>query len=99
MGTMEAGRELDALVAEKVMGWPDYAEKNHCPEYSTDIAAAWLIVEEFVPAYDLSLTWHNGAWETRFILWGAPMQHYTGKGNSEMLAICRAALKAKGIDA
>lgn len=58
---MNAGRELDALVAEKVMGW----RYNHCdgvqcptcgydglygsgkdyPGYSTDIAAAWTVVK------------------------------------------------------
>ena len=73
---MEAGRELDALVAEKVMGWrlvkrgrrvatgSDYQKpgmevggfrgnddarrwiSHVCPEYSTDIAAAWEVVEK-----------------------------------------------------
>jgi hypothetical protein len=77
---MNAGRELDALVAEKVMGWiwmrdpacgegvylrspatvgmlrPEYLAANRVdgyegeiprsvPHYSTDIAAAWVIVE------------------------------------------------------
>jgi hypothetical protein len=70
-----AGRELDALIAEKVMGWRiDYDSAHHwmecgtsvddliftapgsifhgeqrisdVPHYSTDIAAAWLIVEK-----------------------------------------------------
>jgi hypothetical protein len=71
---MDAGRELDALVAEKVMGWSDidledqgdfgvppearipdaygrtvswYASPfEQFPHYSTDIAAAWLVVEK-----------------------------------------------------
>jgi hypothetical protein len=65
---MDAGRELDALVAEKVMGWMrvnsphkitgangepsglepiggGYATFAVVPHYSTDIAAAWQIVE------------------------------------------------------
>lgn len=58
--TMEAGRELDALVAERVMGWtrpprgrvtwtaPEgYGTSfGAVPRYSTDIAAAWLVVEQ-----------------------------------------------------
>ena len=58
-------RELDALVAEKVMGWKPYSKRKQreagatwthpdgynagygsWPEYSTDIAAAWLVVEK-----------------------------------------------------
>lgn len=59
---MDAGRELDALVAEKVMGWEVDRSANRliwlfvapngkrgditiCPPYSTDIAAAWQVVE------------------------------------------------------
>lgn len=61
---MEVGRELDRLVAEKVMGWvwkeqigalPGCAKSKwlfnpddriqDIPAYSTDIAAAWQVVE------------------------------------------------------
>ena len=65
---MKHGRELDALVAEKVMGWVDlwkdekhfkmyppnkqnvgirYAGRTEVWNYSTDISAAWKVVEEF----------------------------------------------------
>jgi len=66
---MNPGRELDALVAEKVMGlepWPEQDPRWQCkafkakiipygqeakpclpPEYSTDIAAAWEVMEKF----------------------------------------------------
>lgn len=58
--TMSAGRELDALVAIKVMGrsvvWPKsqtgapvfadaIVEPQYVPRYSTDIAAAWEVVD------------------------------------------------------
>lgn len=63
---MEAGRELDALIAEKVMGLHRRGEywlssddhevyvadtvpadrEDFLPDYSTDIAAAWLVVEK-----------------------------------------------------
>jgi hypothetical protein len=60
--TMEAGRELDALVAVRVMGFdaahPTLAKMGKAirpyplgngvdvPHYSTDIAAAWQVVEK-----------------------------------------------------
>jgi len=61
---LEAGREMDALVAERVMGWTlgrRYANGNgewqghphggtltwdQTPRYSTDIRAAWEVVEK-----------------------------------------------------
>ena len=63
---MKAGRELDALVAEKVMGWHHIEKEgyhwmqgrlpgqpaNFVPTpvrpYSTDIAAAWVVLEKLV---------------------------------------------------
>lgn len=64
---MDAGRELDALVATHIFGYrvatkaslgyvrtDDYlcqtdhdGKWGHLDEYSTDIAAAWLVVERF----------------------------------------------------
>jgi hypothetical protein len=59
---MKPGRELDALIAEKVMGikhpitihrdktayqWGSATDEwEFLPEYSTDIAAAWKVVEK-----------------------------------------------------
>ncbi|PZD95205.1 hypothetical protein DNH61_11640 [Paenibacillus sambharensis] len=62
---MEPGRELDALVAEKVLGWKqcsvegtakiaygkpsdfrDHEPRVRIGDYSTDIAAAWEVVEK-----------------------------------------------------
>jgi hypothetical protein len=56
---MPAGREMDALVAETVMGCryiPDYHRWElpngrwsiDLPEYSTDITAAWQVVERMI---------------------------------------------------
>src|SRR5690606_4737413 len=58
---MEAGRDLDALVAEKVLGLRVYRDSGNVflgspdshpdtwglPPYSTDIAAAWQVIEYF----------------------------------------------------
>jgi len=43
--TVPAGPELDALLAEKVMGLKGAAR---VPSYSTDIAAAWTVVEAMI---------------------------------------------------
>lgn len=51
---IEPGSELDALVADKIMGlnvsWlhedKDYTKHGGLPKYSTDIAAAWTVVEK-----------------------------------------------------
>jgi hypothetical protein len=51
---MEAGRELDLLIAVKVMGGrldgDSYTDGSRCwpvPPYSTDLAAAWKVWEKF----------------------------------------------------
>ncbi len=48
--TPEEHRTLDADVAEKVMGW-GFPEPDSTPSYSTDIAAAWTIVEKLRGEY------------------------------------------------
>jgi hypothetical protein len=69
------GRELDALIAEKVFKnlEPMDVVPLHIPHYSTDIAAAWLVVEKLrelnfssdVSSYPTSRKWlkppHEGA--------------------------------------
>jgi len=100
-----ASRELDALVAETVMGWEQVAPDSiwwqvgqrliEAPPFSTDIGAAWQMVEHmrrrrrFVqitcPVGDeiaVDIEGPNG--ETLESSWA----------ESAPLAICRAALKA-----
>lgn len=109
---MDAGRELDALVAEKVMGWVCICERKHqlCPVhdsyYSTDIAAAWQVVERLKhDGWNVSIGGDNG--------WGCTFYKVLVRGNDAFtstwteshgpinaenapLAICLAALKAVG---
>ena len=127
---LEAGRELDALVAEKVMGWtwgeysppvegpskilrppeswapsPDRAPGSEVscpgwhfrvPQYSTDIAAAWEVVEKMVPIkYGFNLAIESppgpwGDWEVHFYNGGTHLAF----ADTAPLAICRAALLA-----
>ena len=108
MSELQAGRELDALVAEKVMGWrriestnlfligPKHIEGGFpAPHYSTDISAAWQIVEKF----KMTIT-PNNCYPHVKAKWCADVEL---KGSHELwlagaetapLAICRAALRA-----
>jgi hypothetical protein len=122
----DAGRALDALVAEKVMGWtalhrrdggsaeylgtvPDNSfvgastakripGKTYCvPEYSTDIAAAWLVVERmradgWWPEVKYLVDWDNAAkW---YAACHRPPHQWSATAATAPLAICRAALAA-----
>jgi hypothetical protein len=125
---MDAGRELDALVAEKVMGWSKRISADHSNSpikqlrafgiiyawkdsegndrgldvwhYSTDIAAAWQVVEKMKAlewrteiaqtiqsGVDVTvIKWEGGEFGGEFAEWGETAPH----------AICLAALKAIG---
>jgi hypothetical protein len=103
---MKPGRELDALVAEKVMGFDVYPNNseflpadtmaikfNNVPCYSTDIAAAWDVRAKMLErGYKLEL---------RSDSFGSIANFYNDRDNNwckEYLdaphAICLAALKA-----
>lgn len=118
MSELKTGRELDTLIAEKVMGWKWFpCEMNPhqkilsldevtapklfigqavidlVPRYSTDIAAAWEVVEKLhAEGLQITYTPSNG-W---FVELGTG--HYMENSNDiEMtfpLAACLAALKA-----
>src|SRR5262245_11217263 len=105
---LQAGRELDALIAEKVMGWiwracpdtfrpgrpwcrwltePDrnlpkwdgvtemrvddlYDEESSVLQYSTDIAAAWLVVEKIIASdTDFELEHRSPEWRAGYRYW------------------------------
>lgn len=111
---MEAGRELDALAAEKVMGWTvqlivgpqDAFEEwrdprgwRYGPEpkpYSTDIAAAWQVVEQMQgrELTDIAVSWdiRDDKW-----CWVARFGRTERTGYTAPTAICRAALAALSI--
>lgn len=107
---MNPGRKLDALVAEKVMGWAlsnkesikdgliytDRGWTSAYPSYSTDIAAAWEVVEKFRWA-EPELSWND---ETHSWIVHFQKGMYSGYANSAETAphaICLAALKAIGV--
>jgi len=121
-------REIDALVAEKIMGRKKtarycYDEKieillpeSHIksgfvdiPHYSTDISAAWEVVEKMREkefAFSIATVKHM-ANPIRYE-WIAKFEFFRNQGEycfefefneNEATAICLAALKALGIDA
>ena len=130
---MEAGRELDALVAEKVMGWrrvsdgqfyfwpskemvealrmshPDLLAVDYfaAPEFSADIAAAWKVVEKM---YSDGWTVSVGSLAAKPRGWRCTVSHmhaddfyrhpesYEANADTAPLAICRAVLKAVGVE-
>jgi hypothetical protein len=120
-----AGRELDALVAEKVMGWrcrglhpihecPVFATGRAdtlAPHFSTDIAAAWQVVEKMgADGWNVSLYVHRGEHGgcgcSITCPYGPCEKHGNAvetwhgvedvRGATVPLAICLAALKAVG---
>lgn len=106
---MKPGRELDALVAEKVMGWtlPQHSPfllwqgRNCVVEFrpSTDIAAAWEVVEKMSDGFrfDLHKVGGMSLWNTRFTE-NKVFNALTSTYDSTLAphAICLAALKAVG---
>lgn len=104
----EASRELDALIAEKVFGAPAPRDANafteagywtaedkqfvHCRHYSTDIAAAWEVVEKLKgQSCVLKYREDTQGWECSFIVGG---KRYTSMRSIITHAICVAALRA-----
>ena len=92
----ESGRELDAEIAEKVMGFPpiatrytlggvDFVDKA-VRHYSADIAAAWLVVDH-LRLRGFELRYGDDLWVCRF---GSAK----AEAASAPLAICLAALQA-----
>lgn len=111
---MPAGREMDAMIAEKCMGWeyketyrtmtwelphkkvialfsPEGIEKTP-PHYSTNIAAAWEVVEKlkiFSINAPRSTKEFYSAW-----CWVIGYGHENAQADTAPLAICRVALLA-----
>jgi hypothetical protein len=103
-----AGRELDALVDEKVMGTRDIVRHlsttepgieipciHQVPPYSTDIADAWKIVEHMKAAgMEIQILYPSGAIFEWSVAFDNPFDAPFAKAETAPLAICRAALAA-----
>lgn len=123
---MKAGRELDALIAEKVMGlqtcsdpigrcaaakltpcqcWgvPDrngIVSGGERASYSTDIAAAWEVMEKLREQWAVELHGRDQAWAVLIEDGDEVSAHFiaTEEADTAPLAICLAALKAVGVE-
>ena len=99
---------MDAMVAEKLMGWkyhplwnafirPDGLRNDGSliPNYSTNIAAAWEVVEKMtkVKGYGFSCDWVEPDYLIEFVLYTSPSNLYFSNTDPTVpLAICRATL-------
>ena len=119
---LTASRELDALIAEKVMGltfvYPYMTDKNmtdkkgdpwyevtgtqsgllEVPAYSTDIAAAWGVVEQLCSQdrdFAVAYVRAQNEWCVEFSFGVAICREFA---DTAPLAICLAALQAVGYD-
>lgn len=103
VAALAAGRETDALVAERVMGEPPMPEhlkrqgyfRNYAP-HSTDIRAAWPVLEE------MRRRGHRIAVQNAGNGWGCSIEtdpgteiarSYWEVADTAPLAICRASLR------
>lgn len=106
MSKHEPGRELDALMAEKVMGWTwsdadaEWIDRgNHLPglpKFSTNIAAAWEVVDkvaetQFIEVYNALVDPVTGESDWNCRI-GKNDQH-EGTAKTAPYAICLAALQ------
>ena len=105
---MPAGREMDALVAEKVMGFiklqfpglPKYQKPTkdgvvplyYVPNFSTDISAAWEVVEQVTKKSKFTVIEIRGGNELYQVAFWYPLKDSWHAEGLLPLAICRAAL-------
>jgi hypothetical protein len=93
---MEAGREMDALVAEKIFNgqWLYKNIPENLPKFSASISAAWEVVERLIKHNPLSLDYLVD--ENNVLGWQANfrMGYNVAFAPTAPLAICRAALLA-----
>lgn len=123
---MEAGRELDVLIAEKVMQWTHRTVRNPVenywqwsnaegkdtallPHFSTDMAAAWQVLEELRKkkwSIEISDNGAEAGWNCSIFSDrdsdGKIMETWQVIADEDAatvsLAICLAALKAVGVN-
>ena len=105
-------RKIDALIAEHIFGYLMSKSKTQfdyvyepkkdvwgpCYKYSTDIAAAWEVVEKFNDSFVDIRHWHpeqDSGWHCMIQTDDTCFEH---PADTAPMAICLAALKAKGIE-
>lgn len=98
---MEPGRELDCWVAEKVMGWINVNKETgtgdkpnyhgfygvKIPNFSTDIAAAWEIVEH-MRSHQRYLTMYNLPKNNKYLVEFIPQLTWENPAVDHSLGCC-----------
>jgi hypothetical protein len=87
--SMTAGRGMDVFITKMLMG-------KDIPPYSTDLKAAWEIVEMMISeGYDVEIE-YNGSWYVAFTKYDENDSDWVLGGSTQEdqlpLAICKAAL-------
>lgn len=111
---MKPGRELDKLVAERVMGLDvsnpsspmscdvchkDFYFDGSIKPYSTEIGAAWEVARKFTKlGYGITLTQLKDGQWHCLFDGKDSMNDFEAIGESEAHAICLAALKTNGVE-
>lgn len=107
-------REIDRLVAERVMGWtnlhvvgtrfgttPEGKSHRMVPQYSTDISAAWEVVEKLRQSgYQGRIDWARPELGYECAFWSSPIlpnEMQFPRAETAPLAICLAALMVMGV--
>lgn len=95
---MPAGRKMDLLIARIL--YPEATQLIIMPKYSTDIAAAWEVVEFFHPNFSVDLSYDDPQtveeikWCCELCANKEPYDDFEARADTAPLAICRAALLA-----
>lgn len=109
LALVPAGSVMDKMIAEQVMGWKvaepaaamlrfvsmgNTLNPSNVPHYSTDVAAAWLVVDVMIDHWDFDLR-HVVTYTANFTRFNSLADPgYSADGETAPLAICRAALLA-----
>lgn len=111
MSTLLTGRDLDAQIAERLMGWTAIHQDGDwvggldptgwtagIPYYSSDIAAAWQVIEHLCAtrAAHWTLTVGPDGTMASVSIWQGGICAAGAPAATVPLAICRTALKALG---
>jgi len=100
---MPAGQDMDLLVAEEVLKlstdeWNNrfFFSTGNKTKFSTDISAAWEVVEKLLDdeEYDFAIRSSVRGWHVTI---EAKYDDYVANAETIPLAICRAALLARGL--
>lgn len=94
--------QLEHMGLKRIIWKPGYSDDvawfNDPPRYSTDIAAAWEVFEASEKEWRMDIISRDSDNRDGWIVGSYDPDRVISKGRTAPLAICLAALKAKGVD-